>query len=169
MINIAVTNLGKYNEGELVFEWLRLPATEDEIEEVLEAIGINEYYEEFFISDYETDLAFIDICEYTNIYRLNELAEKLENLSWIEIGQIGGIIESTGCDFDEAWEIFEEKRFDFVRCDISTDEELGGVMVDEGLFDVPEHLQNFMDYGAIGRLFSCSGWTIVSDGAIYVY
>lgn len=29
MLKIALTNLGKYNEGQLVYKWLELPATED--------------------------------------------------------------------------------------------------------------------------------------------
>lgn len=31
ILSIFVTNLGKYNEGELVGEWLELPATDEEI------------------------------------------------------------------------------------------------------------------------------------------
>lgn len=39
MINVYITNLGKYNEGCLVGKWLKLPATDEEIEEVLKEIG----------------------------------------------------------------------------------------------------------------------------------
>ena len=35
-----VTNLGKYNEGELVGEWVHFPTTEEEMKEVFERIGI---------------------------------------------------------------------------------------------------------------------------------
>lgn len=35
-----VTNLGKYNEGELVGEWVKFPITEEELQEVFERIGI---------------------------------------------------------------------------------------------------------------------------------
>ena len=35
-----VTNLGKYNEGMLVGEWLKLPTTEEEMQKVFERIGI---------------------------------------------------------------------------------------------------------------------------------
>lgn len=75
MIRIALTNLGKYNEGELVYKWLDLPATEDEIQEAFEDIGINDEYEEHFISDYE---APFDIGEHTNIEKLNDIAEAIE-------------------------------------------------------------------------------------------
>ena len=33
MINVFITNLGKYNEGYLVGEWFQLPATEEEIKQ----------------------------------------------------------------------------------------------------------------------------------------
>ena len=47
MINVALSNLNKYNEGELVFEWVELPATVEEIEYAMEKIGIDEgYYKE---------------------------------------------------------------------------------------------------------------------------
>ena len=54
-----VTNLGKYNEGMLVGEWVKLPTTEEEMQKVFERIGIGKQdefgqpYEEWFITDYE--------------------------------------------------------------------------------------------------------------------
>ena len=35
-----VTNLSKYNEGELVGEWVHFPTTEEEMKKVFERIGI---------------------------------------------------------------------------------------------------------------------------------
>ena len=37
-----VTNLGKYNEGMLVGEWVKLPTTEEEMQKVFERIGIGQ-------------------------------------------------------------------------------------------------------------------------------
>ena len=54
-----VTNLGKYNEGELVGEWVKFPTTEEEMQKVFERIGIGSkdefghVYEEWSITDYE--------------------------------------------------------------------------------------------------------------------
>ena len=54
-----VTNLGKYNEGELVGEWVKFPTTEEEMKKVFERIGIGSadefgaVYEEWFITDFE--------------------------------------------------------------------------------------------------------------------
>lgn len=81
-IRVALTNLGKYNEGELVYTWLELPATQSEIDEAFEIIGVDfEEYEEYFISDYEAPFS---IYEYSNLTRLNELAERLTNADGFE-------------------------------------------------------------------------------------
>ena len=37
-----VTNLGKYNEGMLVGEWVKFPTTEEEMQKVFERIGIGQ-------------------------------------------------------------------------------------------------------------------------------
>ena len=75
-IRIALTNLGKYNEGELTYAWLSLPATDEEISEAFKEISVapSTEYEEHFISDYE---APFEIGEYESITKLNEIAEQL--------------------------------------------------------------------------------------------
>lgn len=82
MLNIYLTNLGKYNEGELIGEWVKLPC--DDFEVVLKRIGISDepdengrYYEEYFITDYETDVSGLQIGEYDDLDELNELAESI--------------------------------------------------------------------------------------------
>jgi hypothetical protein len=45
-MKIFLTNLGKYNEGELIGEWVELPVSQEELQKVFERIGINEEYEE---------------------------------------------------------------------------------------------------------------------------
>ena len=77
-MNIYLTNLGKYNEGQLIGEWVELPVSKEELQKVFERIGINEEYEEYFITDYECN--FYKISEYENIDILTEIAEKLEEL-----------------------------------------------------------------------------------------
>lgn len=82
-ISIYVTNLGKYNEGELVGEWVDLPICEDELLEVYKRIGINTKYEEIFLSDYESTIEGVTryISEYTPIEDLNALATALNGLN----------------------------------------------------------------------------------------
>jgi len=91
-IRIAVTNLGKYNEGELTYAWLNLPATDEEISEAFKEINVapNTEYEEHFISDYE---APFEIGEYESVTKLNGIAEQLEDVELPEkYGTAGDVI-----------------------------------------------------------------------------
>ena len=53
-----ITNLGKYNEGVLVGEWVKFPTIAEELQKLFERIGIGSKddfghpYEEWFITDY---------------------------------------------------------------------------------------------------------------------
>lgn len=69
-MRVYVANLGKYNEGELVGDWFEPPIDYDEM---AERIGLNEFYEEYAIHDYE--LPF-EIDEYTPIEEVNRLCER---------------------------------------------------------------------------------------------
>lgn len=82
-MKIYLTNLGKYNEGELVGKWFTLPI---DIEEALEEIGVADdtEYEEFFITDYENDFG-LKIEEYSPLDKLNEIAEYVSDKDIDEI------------------------------------------------------------------------------------
>ena len=77
-----ITNLGKYNEGELVGEWVKFPTTAEELKEVFKRIGIGQKddfgqpYEEWFITDYDcyVDGLYNLLGEYENLDELNYLA-----------------------------------------------------------------------------------------------
>ena len=73
-----ITNLGKYNEGELVGEWITFPISGEELEEVFERIGINEEYEEFFFTDWDCDFDN-NFGEYESIDKINEVAENISD------------------------------------------------------------------------------------------
>ena len=100
-----VTNLGKYNEGELVGEWVKLPTTEEEMKKVFERIGIGskdefgQPYEEWFITDYECPIYGVQkmLGEYESLDKLNYLAARIEDLSSWEQEELVAIMES-GCD-----------------------------------------------------------------------
>ena len=81
-IKIFLTNLGKYNEGCLMGEWVKLPVPKDKLEAVLRRIGINERYGNgYFITDYESLFPNLYISEYASIGELNEFAERVEELA----------------------------------------------------------------------------------------
>ena len=91
-IRIALTNLGKYNEGELTYAWLSLPATDEEISEAFKEISVapSTEYEEHFISDYE---APFEIGEYESITKLNEIAERMADVEVPEKHGPGEVVD----------------------------------------------------------------------------
>lgn len=82
VIEAYVTNLGKYNEGELVGEWVKFPVSKEEMSDVLNRIGIDAEYEEIFITDYDTSLYGVSsqLGEYENLDKLNYLAGVIAEL-----------------------------------------------------------------------------------------
>lgn len=156
-IKIYVANLGKYNEGELVGEWLTLPVSKEELVKFLmDEVGINEQYEECAIHDYECD--FMDISEYSSISELNEIAELLEGLEDFEENKLKSIIEwGYYSDIKEAIENIDS----FILYeDINNDYQLGDYMVNEaGIYDLSAmgNLANYIDYEAFGRDINLGG------------
>ena len=52
-----ITNLGKYNEGELVGETLKFPTTKEEVQGLLKRIGVEgKRFDEFFITRIDGDV-----------------------------------------------------------------------------------------------------------------
>ena len=100
-----VTNLGKYNEGMLVGEWVKLPTTEEEMQKVFERIGIGKQdefgqpYEECSITDYECPIYGVQkmLGEYESLDKLNYLAALIDELSLSDQEKLAAIMES-GCD-----------------------------------------------------------------------
>ena len=96
-----ITNLGKYNEGALVGEWVKFPTTAEELKQVFERIGIGakddfgQTYEEWFITDYDcyVDGLYDLLGEYANLDELNYLASKLDDMSQDEYERFQAAME----------------------------------------------------------------------------
>lgn len=139
MLKIYLTNLGKYNEGEIIGEWVDLPIYEEDLVKVLNSIGVDEEHEEYFITDYEIDVDIegLDIEEYSNIGQLNELAEKFEGLEEYGIEQLKALLESGRIDLDDILEgdiCSLLSNYTFVQLDDSSsldDENLGYSYIEE--------------------------------------
>jgi len=154
VIAAYVTNLGKYNEGDLCGEYLKLPATTEDVKGLLARIGVDGVlYEETFITDYETDISGFHSClgEYESIDELNYLAALLSDMNeWdrekfsaaLEYGEYTGSVKDL-INLSQNLDCYE---FD---PDISSDEDLGYAYADT--LEVPEHLEPYFDYEAYGR------------------
>lgn len=160
-MRIYLTNLGKYNEGYLIGEWVDLPISNEELQKVLDRIGINEEYEEYFITDSETDLDGIEIGEYSNLDDLNEMAETLESLDDDEKEVVDAIM-SEGYSLEEA---LEKKDDCMVYCDCSDMEDVAREYAEQtGLLDsIPENLQSYFDFEAYGRDMSYEGTFVFTN------
>ena len=157
-----ITNLGKYNEGALVGEWVKFPTTAEELKKVFERIGIGakddfgQTYEEWFITDYDcyVDGLYDLLGEYANLDELNYLASKLDDMSQddyerfqasMEIGDHTGSIQEL-INLTENLDCYD------IYPDIHDHDDLGRYYIEElDAMQVPEHLRNYIDYEAYGR------------------
>lgn len=153
-ISIYITNLGRYNEGVLRGEWVKLPVAKNELHNVLCRIGINEQYEEYFISDYETLFSNLHISEYASINDLNKLAEKIEELSDYDYDKLAAVLECEGnTSIAEVVELIEAlENFDLLE-GVDTDDTIGEYFADESflLYGIPDHIKRYFDYESYGR------------------
>jgi hypothetical protein len=160
MIRIALTNLKKYNEGELIYEWVELPC--DDFDEALKRIGNPE---EYFISDYECEISHMTIHEYENLEELNALAENLNALWPYELKAIEAIMEIDGSDIEEAHDTVKSGRCFFYETD--SFEEFIDLVVDDGFFgEITEEVKEFLDYDKLTNYFKNIGYTLSSVGVI---
>ena len=157
-----ITNLGKYNEGELVGEWVKFPTTAEEMKEVFKRIGIGQKddfgnpYEEWFITDYDcyVDGLYDKLGEYESLDELNYLASKLEEMSDSEYAQFqAGMEMGDHCgSLQEIINLTENLDCYEVYPNIEDYDDLGRYYIEElDVMQVPEHLQNYIDYEAYGR------------------
>ena len=166
-----ITNLGKYNEGELIGEWITFPIDEDDLLDALKSIGCyyededgnihNEEYEEYFFTDWDCDFEH-ELGEYENIERLNELAETFNEwdedtfAAACEIWGFNNVIDGDPGDYQ-------------LYSNINDGYELGYYWaIESGCYDLKTMgpLANYIDYEAFGRDltydlnggFSSYGW-----------
>lgn len=158
-IEAFITNLGKYNAGELVGEWVRFPTTYEEVQEVFKRIGIDgELYEEYFITDYEcgVDGMYERLCEYENLDELNYLANLIEDMDKWDFERFEGAI---------AYGEYTSNVQDFINLalnldcyevlpDIKDEYDLGYYWAEEsGCYDTSTigTFSRYIDYEAFGR------------------
>lgn len=191
-IKIFLTNLGKYNEGELVGKWVPLPITRKALNEAMKEIGIGskdefgQPYEEWFISDYDCDISDLakGLGEHENLNELNYLAAKIEDLCEFEKETFEAVMEyDCGAGIVSAAEIIniiENLDCFILYPNVDDDYDLGCYWIEEsGCYDLDKlgNLRNYIDYEAFGRDYSFeteggfvgSGFLEVIDSTTTVY
>lgn len=158
-INIYVANLGAYNAGCLIGEWISLPLSEEELQERLDEILAAKdedgdlYGEEWAIHDYE---APFEISEYDSPFKINEIAERLED------ADIDEDVFKAICDcvssLDEAISVVEDNEYSlYEKCSDMGDVAYEWYEQTGMMRDIPDHLQNYIDWDAVGRDMEING------------
>ena len=152
-----MTNLGKYNEGQLVYERVAFPTDTETVQAALKKIGIDGIrYEEIFISDYDGPMPQLHkhLGEYESIDELNHLACLLSELDKEELAVFEAVMDSgeyTGSVKDLINLSQNLDSYSFYS-DVHTEEDLGQMYLQElEAVPVPEHLIDYIDYEAYGR------------------
>ena len=161
MLKIALTNLKKYNEGELIYEWVELPC--DDFDAVFDRIG----HDEYFISDYECEDFHVQIHEYDRLSTLNELAEQIDSLSEYEQTVLRAILEADAISIRDALDIVEHDNYLFYQ--VEDFDELIDMFIDEGLFGkIPSNIIGYLDYEKIARDLEYDGYVQTTAGIINI-
>ena len=152
-MKIYLTNLGKYNEGELVGLWLRLPCTDEELQTTLRIIGIDAGYEEYFITDYECELG-LQVSEHESLIVLNEVTTCISRLNHHERQVLQAVIELETSNISNMIDIIRNLSDYTLHPNIQNNYALGHYRiheVEEYNLDSIGKLSEYLDYEAYGR------------------
>lgn len=185
IISVFITNLGKYNEGELCGEWLTLPTTPEAVNAVFKRIGLDgTCYEEYFLTDYESTIEGIIpyIGEYSNLNELNYLASRLESLSRDDITLYEAIVEMGEgvTSITDLINLCDNLECYHCLTNVHDEHAVGYYWVEEsGCYDLTSlgYLANYIDYAQYGHdvvleqggFFSSQGYVYPTGDALNAY
>lgn len=137
-------------------EYLKLPATTENVQALLKRIHVDGVrYEEIFITDYETDIPGLHDClgEYESIDELNYLASLLDDMEEWEAERFAAAVEFG--EYNSVKDLINlAQNLDCFELysGIEDEEDLGRFYITEMCtLEVPEHLEQYIDYEAYGR------------------
>lgn len=157
-ISIYLTNLRKYNEGELVGKWVELPISEDELQEELEEVLGDD--EEYFITDWEVPKGF-DIGEYSNLYSLNEEAEEYEDILRDKFYGNEEALELALSEYDNNISRYESADVYIFSGDMS--DVAKEYISTYPTQDIPSIFLDYFDFTAYGEYLEESGNFVIGD------
>lgn len=150
---VWIGNLGMYNEGYLIGGWLELPVSEDELDEFLkDTVKINEYYDEYSLFSYESDLPIeLETCSF-NIYILNKCIKKIEQLTDYEYEALCAYLSSGfSTDLEDDIEFIKNRDYIFVPNIEDCSDYAYDVLVEYSGFDDFRWLVNYIDLEELGK------------------
>ncbi len=162
-MKVYITDLEAYNEGHLVGSWYELPMNEDllaesienELQRGKEICESEHFHEEYFITDYECE--YMEIGEYSNLNKLNEIAEAMETIAEDGVKAINFLMENHFVkDIFEAIESYEDN----VRIyENQSMEDIAYNLIEEcySFENIPDIISNNINYEKIGRDLEIEG------------
>ncbi len=158
-LKVFLTNLGKYNEGELVGNWVDVE--DADWDEELKKIGISDepdkdgnIYEEYFITDYETNIEGLasELGEYPSLDLLAEIGDNLSDINRDDPNKFEAVVESGFAgSIKDAIANYDDY---FYIDDVHSDSDLGYAYFHDILGDDISQVanaDNYFDYEAYGR------------------
>lgn len=170
-LSVWLGSLAAYNAGYLVGCWVTLPKEPEELSEIYEAINAEAekcqgviFAEEIDVFDINCNVEGIysDVSR-LGIFELNDLADAFESMYEFEKDQFAALIEAT----DSIEEALEQINEAIVLEDVNNEKDLGEVLHREGILGmhIPDELESFIDFEAIGRDYITGGdWILVESG-----
>ena len=127
-----------------------------------ERIGLNEYYEEYAIHDYE--LPF-EIDEYTPIEEVNRLCAMVEELDY----PLNEVIDDLMSQFCSLEELYEHKDDIIQYPDCKNMVDVAYYLIDEcgSLGKSPDRLKNHIDYEAFARDLDIEGYFVETRYGVF--
>lgn len=192
---IYLTNLGAYNNGVLLGEWVDLSTiTKEEIKKLFYRIGlvkdmsftsINEanpvlvskglISEEYFITDYEFDSeekdVFAPIDEYATFASLIKMQDEYDSLSSEDRVKLIAYAEAEHqihClkDLEEAEDAI--KDYDLLL-GVYNEDQLSDWLTDNGFLNIPEEYEPYFDFEAYASDYAEEYGTFTSVGFLFNY
>ena len=162
--------MGKYNEGELRGEFLKLPATTEQVQALLARIKVDGVmYEEYFITDYSHNYAGMqNLGEYESIDELNYLASLLDEMDEWDLAKFEAAA-AYGADAGSVKELINLAQnldcYEFYP-DVEDYDDLGHYLIDELDYEsIPEHLVDYFDFSSYGEAYVINeGGEFLKDG-----
>lgn len=162
-ISIYPTNLGRYNEGYLVGDWIELPMKHDELWQTINKVcKVDPFHEEIFISDYETDSGIdLLLSEYESIDEVNALAAAIDQLDPWELDAVVAFNDYDSLDTMELANVcMDAENIPYFQYSVSSDfmsneEKLGYTFMElnpelQKVLD-DHNLEDYFDYERYGR------------------
>lgn len=160
-MRVYITDLSAYNNGHLIGSYFELPMSVEDLSKGINDVLANGskvcndgIHEEWFITDHE---GFpMSVGEYSDVFKLNEIAEKMEGLDDREIKIVEFLLgDNIVKDIDEAIEHIE----DIVLYEDTTMEDIAEEYVNNSIDidSLPELVRYHIDYEGIGRDLRLNG------------